>query len=380
MIIGDSNALQDILDGFGQGILIFDKDGKLVVDNLAVRTILGTDLNVLKAQGWDAATVLFNTKQTDPDSNLETIRSKALQSTHPIRFHIYRSGEHLPCWASAVHGEDGAIYTMLTLETPDWAALTDLMDRFHKEFGEAVDSTQGHIDIIMQTIENHDEKKETVKQFIRRISGFGLLISVHMKRVARYLEMIQRLENIRTGHVRERVQSQRRKVRLDDFFEDLMEELDEIQLVDPETEVSDVRSRIEVDVPDDLAVSASKRYLTRILHGVLRNAIMYSMKAAKVKITAEAKPQGIQIKVADEGYGIREKEQERVYEPFQRARQPQIISEFGYGLDLYLCKNEVEAMDGQMWFDSTEGVGTNFFIMLPSWSDESSSSDDAIMT
>jgi two-component system sensor histidine kinase VicK len=69
--------------------------------------------------------------------------------------------------------------------------------------------------------------------------------------------------------------------------------------------------------------------------------------------------------VHDDGYGIRESDHDRVFTPFQRARQPQIISEFGYGLAIYLCKHEVEAMNGRIWFDSAEGAGTTFSIALP---------------
>jgi signal transduction histidine kinase len=65
---------------------------------------------------------------------------------------------------------------------------------------------------------------------------------------------------------------------------------------------------------------------------------------------------------------VREKERDRVFQPFVRARQPQIISEFGYGLNLYLCKHEVEAMNGKMWFESDETAGTTFTVMLPAWS------------
>ena len=43
----------------------------------------------------------------------------------------------------------------------------------------------------------------------------------------------------------------------------------------------------------------------------------------------------------------------------------QIISEFGYGLAMYLCKHEVEAMNGRIWFDSAEGIGTTLSIALP---------------
>ncbi len=53
--------IQVVLDGLGQGVLIFSNDGRLVLDNLAARTILSTDINVIRDEGWAATEVLFNT-------------------------------------------------------------------------------------------------------------------------------------------------------------------------------------------------------------------------------------------------------------------------------------------------------------------------------
>jgi K+-sensing histidine kinase KdpD len=122
---------------------------------------------------------------------------------------------------------------------------------------------------------------------------------------------------------------------------------------------------------------ASPAHLTIILRDMLRNAIMYSMKASPIKITASAQNQNIQINVIDEGYGVRAKEFDKVFQPFQRARQPQVIAEFGYGLSLYLCKHEVEAMNGGLWFTSEEGVGSTFSLKLPAWQESSRSSSDS---
>jgi signal transduction histidine kinase len=366
---------QAILDGLGEGILIFDSAGKLLHDNIAARAILGTDLNLIRSDGWSAASVLFNARQSNPDETLDAVRTKALESARPVRFHIYRSGEYVPCWASAVQGSAGEVHTMITIETTDWTALTDLIDRFRNEMKEAVESTQGHVDLIMQNLQN-PKPNLTVEMLSKRLLGFAKLIATHMHRSQRMLDMFERLENIRTGKVREQVRASRRKIVLSDFMEDFVEVLDEVPLLDPETEAQDIRARLQTNIPPNLAVEGSPQHLTGILHDLLRNAIMYSMRATPVKITAQlvAPGQNVQIDVMDEGYGVREKEAERVFIPFQRSRQPQIIGEFGYGLSLYLCKHEVEVMNGRMWFKSEENVGSTFSFMLPVWREDSSSS------
>ncbi len=359
----DMNA---VLDGLGQGILIFSSDGKLLHDNLAARSLLGKDFNTISQNGWEAAAALFNAKQTEPENMVDKVRARALASPRPLRFHIYLGGEYVPCWMATLQGDSGDLHTMITLDIPDWSAVTAMIDYFRTEMRDAIDSTQGHIDLIERTLKQPRGGMEGLTKGVR---GFTRLISIHMHRVGRLNVMLERLENIRTGSTRETVRARRRQVNLEDFFEDFTEELDEIMLVDPETESRDHRSRLQIDIDSKHAVSASKSHLTTILQDLLRNAIMYSMKATPIKITAQRKGSHIQIDMVDEGYGVREKEVERVFTAFQRARQPQIIAEFGYGLSLYLCKHEIEAMNGRMWFESKEGIGSTFSFMLPAWQD-----------
>jgi hypothetical protein len=365
---------QAIVDGLGQGVLIFDSAGRLVLDNLAARTMLGTDLKLIRSEGWTAAAVLFNSGQRDPNATIDNVRKKSLDSARPVRFHTYRSGEYIPCWAATIHGKTGDVYTMITIDAPDWSIINDLIGRFRNEVQEAADATQGHINLINQSIKRM-KPGDTVEHLNKRISGFTKLISTHMYRTGLLMELLGRLEALRTGTLVTTVREQRQRIELADFVEDFIEELDEITLIDPESEAQDFRARLKTEVADDLELLASSYHLTVILRDLLRNAIMYSMKASPIKIVASAQSQSIQIDVIDEGYGIRAKESDKVFQPFQRARQPQIIAEFGYGLSLYLCKHEVEAMNGGIWFKSEEGVGSTFSFKLPVWQDDSSSSE-----
>lgn len=366
LIVQNALDSQVVIEGLNQGILIFNSANRLVQENAAARAILGSDIRLIRDEGWIAAAVLFNGRLIDPTRMIEIVRDQAIDSGQPERFHIYRAGERLPCWITALRAHDDT-YIMVTIEEPDWSAVSDMIEKYLEEVREVVTATDGHAKIIAQTISNV-QKTDTAEQLGRRITGFTRLIDLHMYRLHNLTNLVERLEHVRTGQVRDTCRQRTRRVVLFDFVEDLMEELAETPLVDPETDAGDYRERIHAVIPRQVAVSAAPDYLANVLRDVLRNAIMYSAREAPVKIVAyAAAPNAIQLDVIDEGYGVRIAERERVFLPFMRSRQPQIMGEFGYGLSLYLCKNEVEAMNGRIWFQTEEGVGTTFSIKLPVW-------------
>ena len=376
----DTLRLQDVLDGIGHGILIFDNDGNLTMHNRMAATRVGTDIKMMQSDGWKAAETLFNPYNPDGDAQtLSDVRSQANQSGRPVRFQILLRGEYIPCAAAAVPGEKGMMFTVITIDTQDWSALNDLVGMFRREVSDVVGATRGHIDIITNSM-NMVNPEDPVKNLTRRIGGFNQLIEMQMFRMNELIGQMERLESLRTGMLRERVRQARKKIKLSYWLEDFLEDLEQDDLLDPETEDHDYRGRIRLDLEDDLYVNAPSRVLTHVLRDILRNAIMYSLVGTPIEIKAFRTGEYVQINVKDEGYGVREKERERVFAPFKRAHQPQIIAEFGYGLSLYLAKHEVEAMNGKLWFDSEEKVGSTFSFKLPAWRDETETTKTATAT
>jgi signal transduction histidine kinase len=262
---------------------------------------------------------------------------------------------------------------MITLETPDWTALNELMTTFREEAHQAITSTGGHADLILQVIKKRTSNM-TVDKLAERIIGFAEIMSTQMYNLQLLVDLLQRLEMIRTGQLSERVAQSKRRVALLDFFEDFLEELSKTAIIDPSRN-EDIRERVTLQIPSKTEVAAAPEYLKNVMRDVLRNALMYSAPGTPVTVKATKTQQGsaVQIDVIDQGVGIRAKEAERVFAPFQRARQPQIpqiIAEFGYGLSLHLAKAELETMGGRIWYESEEGVGTTFSIKLPAWQDK----------
>ncbi|MCA9915206.1 MAG: hypothetical protein KC496_17755, partial [Anaerolineae bacterium] len=252
--------LQTVLDGLGHGVLIFSGEGKLVQYNLTAGTLLGADLNTIKSGGWNTAAALFDTDLQPQDLRLQSVREQALQGDRPIRFKIYRAGQYIPCWAAALGSAAGDVYLMLTLDVADWRFVSTVIDRFRKEMREAIDSTAGHISLIHRTLKTNDPELQdaATAKVARRVTGFTRLIDVHMSRAGRLIKMLDRLQDLRTGELREKVRNGRKKVSFDDFMEDFLESLDEVKLLDPEAEAHDYRSRVKTELADDLVLAMAR--------------------------------------------------------------------------------------------------------------------------
>jgi signal transduction histidine kinase len=69
--------------------------------------------------------------------------------------------------------------------------------------------------------------------------------------------------------------------------------------------------------------------------------------------------------VRDQGIGIPEVLQPKVFEMFTEARRPGTAQEKSFGLGLSICRQIVEAHQGHIWLESSCGSGTTFYISLP---------------
>ncbi len=103
-----------------------------------------------------------------------------------------------------------------------------------------------------------------------------------------------------------------------------------------------------------------------VLGAILSNAISYTPKRGKVKVNVEFKDNtSCQISVSDSGIGIPKGQQKKMFGKFFRADNALRVDTEGNGLDLFVAKNIIDNHNGKIWFESQEGIGTTFYIELP---------------
>jgi signal transduction histidine kinase len=126
------------------------------------------------------------------------------------------------------------------------------------------------------------------------------------------------------------------------------------------------RKRVEVSVGPLPACWGDPTAIEQIFANLIGNAVNYldPARPGKVEVGAVDGPGGplTTYFVRDNGLGIPEAQQPKVFVAFQRLH-PGVAP--GEGIGLALVRRVVERHGGQVWLESTPGVGTTFFVSLP---------------
>jgi len=122
-----------------------------------------------------------------------------------------------------------------------------------------------------------------------------------------------------------------------------------------------------IEVPETIIVRADMSRLKETLENLVSNAVKYSPQGGAIRITAEttADDEAL-VHISDQGIGIPYEAHERIFDRFTRHDSPLVSQIRGTGLGLYLSRQFIESMNGQLWLEQSEpGRGSVFAFTLP---------------
>jgi len=128
---------------------------------------------------------------------------------------------------------------------------------------------------------------------------------------------------------------------------------------------ADNHINLNMDIQDNLEVMGDSNHIERVIFNLLNNAFKYAPELSTVTLSAHAENDSAVIAIIDEGPGISETHQARLFDRFYRADDARARSEGGgAGLGLAICKRIVEAHKGEIHVESREGEGAKFIVRL----------------
>lgn len=141
-----------------------------------------------------------------------------------------------------------------------------------------------------------------------------------------------------------------------------------------ETFVENVIDIIQQTNPDKTIIKSGKApvgvygdqgRLEQVMLNYLTNAIKYAPESDTVMITVEQTPdQQVLVKVKDNGIGIPESKQAKLFEKFYRVEETATKFQ-GLGMGLYICSEIIKRHNGTYGVESTPGKGSTFYFKIP---------------
>ncbi|MBK8988078.1 MAG: GAF domain-containing sensor histidine kinase [Chloroflexi bacterium] len=124
---------------------------------------------------------------------------------------------------------------------------------------------------------------------------------------------------------------------------------------------------LEVVVAEgNTAVSADPRRISQVLTNLVSNAHKYTPAYGRITIHVQPQEGCVEIAVQDNGIGVSEENQARLFTQFFRAEDEAVREQVGWGLGLSIVKKMVEAQGGGIRFHSVYGQGSAFAFTIPS--------------
>lgn len=185
---------------------------------------------------------------------------------------------------------------------------------------------------------------------IRTFSG-----SIH-KEALRLIALIDDIIRLSRIEEQPRQQDQLELVKMDDLCAAVLESLK------PVAQKAGVSMKLEGSVP---AIPGEDSMLSEMVYNLCENAVKYNRSGGSVWVALEEQADEIQLSVRDNGIGIPEDSQLRVFERFYRVDKSRSKQIGGTGLGLSIVKHVVEFHQGRVQLESSLGAGTEICVFLP---------------
>lgn len=118
------------------------------------------------------------------------------------------------------------------------------------------------------------------------------------------------------------------------------------------------------NLDENISVLADADMLQLIVRNLLNNAVKFTPPAGQIEMSTSVADFNCTVAIRDNGSGIPLTQQADIFS-LSLISSNGTQNEEGTGLGLVLCKDYTELQGGKIWFESTAGVGTTFYVSLP---------------
>jgi len=338
----DNSVMQSILSGMIEGVILADKDSRIISINPAIE-------NIFKIKKQDAQGRLFLEAIRNNDiaeiialifSNKEALSREInlvwpLQKTFQVNAAPIFQKEKISGCLLVIHD----ITEIRKLET----VRRDFVANVSHELKTPLTSIKGFVETLLEGA-MHDQ--ENARHFLE-------IIKNHANRLDSLVNDLLSLAYLESKEMISKKAQLNFKELVDDILAGFKAQLEEKAL------------KVKNELVQGLSIVADKDKIAQVLTNLVDNAIKFNKENGNIRIYSQDLGPQVKFIVEDSGLGIPQKDIPRIFERFYRVDKARSREIGGTGLGLSIVKHIVELHGGTVGVESTEGIGSKFCFDLP---------------
>src|SRR6056297_2401007 len=131
-------------------------------------------------------------------------------------------------------------------------------------------------------------------------------------------------------------------------------------------EFEEINQKLIIEKPiPEVKIKVDKKRINQVVDNIIKNAREFMKEDGKIEINFDVGQKYFNVYITDNGVGIKEEDQEQIFEKFYRGEKSRSRQFGGTGLGLAICREIIEAHDGKIGVESLRGEGSTFYFKLP---------------
>ncbi|SHN12366.1 two-component system histidine kinase PnpS [Halanaerobium congolense] len=337
----EKNRIEAILESMVDGVIAVDRDGEITLINPAASRIFNIEAE--KIEGKDLLTTLFSHR-------IEMYLQRAFDTKKSIKREIkYKNPEQKIIQATFIpllDEEDKItggviVLTDITELRKLETVRNDFVANVSHELRTPLTSIVGYLDTLL---ESDVEDPEIRNKFLKIIKEEADRLSILIKDLLNLSEIESHTFDLKPGS-----------------FKNVLNKV--IKLMEKNAEKKEIE--LQFEIADDLSpVYMVREQIKQVLINLFDNAIKYTPRAGKIKITVRQVDDKVYFSIKDNGMGIPQADQERIFERFYRVDKARSRAFGGTGIGLSIVRNIIKQHGSEIQVKSREGEGSEFYFYL----------------
>jgi len=337
-----NQKLSAIFNSMIEGVMVIDRGGYIVSINPTVEKIFAVQKDDVKGKLFleairnnDIAEVInVVLKEGKPFSTELTLVYPVSRIFEVSATPIFDSGVIAGCLV-AIHD----ITEIRRLET----VRQDFVANASHELKTPLTSIKGFVETLL---EGALDDKENNRNFLK-------IIQEHAERLNNLVEDLLSLSHLESKEIILEKKSFNLKQQLEGVISGFKSQLKKMNI------------EIKNELPDGVSISADRNRIEQVFINLIDNAIKFNKEKGTIRIYAQEVSGKVKVFVEDSGIGIPSKDIPRIFERFYRVDKARSRELGGTGLGLSIVKHIIELHNGSVGVESTEGLGSKFWFILP---------------